>query len=306
MTSWRRWSRPDPMHSRLRLLAPYLFVGPAVLSVAIFLYGPLIASALLSVLDWNLLSSDISFVGTANYTAAFGNADFRLAAWNTVLYCAILIPAEIVLPLILALMIHSVRKSPIQGLYRGSLFLPTIVAYSVASIAWSWLFNPVNGLFNEILGFFGFPPSRWHTDPNLALLCVCLVTFWKTFGLNMLLWLAALSNLPHELREASQLDGAGPRRHFFTISLPLMAPTAFFISVTTFFHVLDDIVGVIDVLTHGGPAGRSSSVLYFLWQQGLRFFQFGPASAIAMIIIVLVLTVTWLQFRVAERETHKA
>ncbi|MFB9948417.1 carbohydrate ABC transporter permease [Rhizobium puerariae] len=292
------------MALRLRMLAPYLLVGPAVLSVAIFLYGPLVASAFLSVLDWNLLSSDVRFVGLDNYAAVVGNVDFRTSAWNTVLYCAILIPAQIIVPLILALMIHAVRRTPMQGFYRGSLFLPTIIAYSVAGVAWSWLLNPVNGLFNEIFGFLGFPKSRWHTDPDLALLCVSLVTFWKTFGLNMLLWLAALANLPHELREASQLDGATARRHFFTISLPLMTPTAFFISVTTFFHVLDDIVGVIDVLTHGGPAGRSSSLLYFLWQQGLQFFQFGPASAVAVIIIVAVLAVTWLQFRVGEKKVH--
>ncbi|MFD2250836.1 ABC-type sugar transport system permease subunit [Pseudochelatococcus lubricantis] len=292
------------MRISLRRLAPYFFVGPAVLSVAVFLYGPLIASAVLSVLDWNLLSSDVSFVGTRNYAAMFSSVDFRLSAWNTLLYCAILIPAQIVLPLLLAVMIHAVRRSPLQGFYRGSLFLPTIVAYSVAGVAWSWMLNPVNGLFNELFGYFGFPKSRWHTDPDLALLCVCLVTFWKTFGLNMLLWLAALANIPPELREASQLDGAGPGRHFFTISLPLMTPTAFFISVTTLFHVLDDIVGVIDVLTHGGPAGRSSSLLYFLWQQGLQFFQFGQASAVAVIIIVVVLVATWLQFRLGENKVH--
>ncbi|MGV6874134.1 carbohydrate ABC transporter permease [Pseudochelatococcus sp. B33] len=275
-------------------------MGPAVLSVAVFLYGPLIASVVLSVLDWNLLSSEIGFVGTRNYAAMLNSVDFRLSAWNTLLYCAILIPAQIVLPLLLAVMIHAVRHSPLQGLYRGSLFLPTIVAYSVAGVAWSWMLNPVNELFS----YFGFPKSRWHTDPDLALLCVCLVTFWKTFGLNMLLWLAALANIPPELREASQLDGAGPGRHFFTISLPLMTPTAFFISVTTLFHVLDDIVGVIDVLTHGGPAGRSSSLLYFLWQQGLQFFQFGQASAVAVIIIAVVLAATWLQFRLGENKVH--
>jgi ABC-type sugar transport system permease subunit len=292
------------MPSGLRRLAPYLFVGPAVLSVAVFLYGPLIASAVLSLLDWNLLSSEVRFVGLANYGAVLDNVDFRLSAWNTLLYCATLIPAQIILPLILAVMIHAMRRSPVQGFYRGCLFLPTIVAYSVAGVAWSWLLNPVNGLFNELLGHLGLPKSRWHTDPNLALLCVSLVTFWKTFGLNMLLWLAALASLPQELREASQLDGASPRRHFFTISLPLMAPTAFFISVTTLFHVLDDIVGVIDVLTHGGPAGRSSSLLYYLWQQGLQYFQFGIASAIAVIIIAVVLAATWLQFRVAEKRVH--
>ncbi len=292
------------MRSLSRRLAPYLFAGPAVLSVAVFLYGPLLASVLLSVVEWNLLSAELRFVGFENYATVLGNADFRLSAWNTLLYCTILIPAQIVLPLLLALLIHAVRKSPLQGLYRGALFLPTIVAYSVAGVAWSWLLNPVNGLFNELFGYFGFPKSRWHTDPDLALLCVCLVTFWKTFGLNMLLWLAALANLPPELREASQLDGASPTRHFLTISLPLMTPTAFFISVTTLFHVLDDIVGVIDVLTHGGPAGRSSSLLHFLWQQGLQFFQFGPASAVAVLTILLVLGVTWLKFRIGEKRVH--
>lgn len=292
------------MPNGFRWLVPYLFVGPAVLSVAIFLYGPLVASVLLSVLDWNLLSAEISFVGLDNYASMLANVDFRISAWNTLLYCVILIPAQIVLPLILALMIHAVRDTPVNGVYRGMLFLPTIVAYSVAGVAWSWLLNPVNGLFNELFGYFGFPKSRWHTDPDLALLCVCLVTFWKTFGLNMLLWLAALANLPQELREASRLDGASATRHFFTVSFPLMTPTAFFISVTTLFHVLDDIVGVIDVLTGGGPAGRSSSLLYFLWQQGLQFFQFGPASAVAVIIILVVLVATYLQFRVGEKRVH--
>ncbi|UCI32112.1 carbohydrate ABC transporter permease [Mesorhizobium sp. B4-1-4] len=287
-----------------RLLAPYLFVGPAVLAVLIFLYGPIAGSAALSLLDWNLLSSDINFVGAANYAAMFSNADFQLSAWNTLAYCAILIPAQIVIPLVLAVMLHSVSGSRMGTVYRGMLFLPTILAFSVAGVAWSWLLNPVNGLFNEVLTAFGLPRSRWHTDPDLALLCVSLITFWKTFGLNMLLWLAALANVPHSLREASRLDGASRWQYFRDIELPMITPTAFFISVTTLFHILDDIVGVIDVLTHGGPAGRSSSILYFLWQQGMQFFQFGQASAVAMIIIVVVLSVTWMQFRIGEKRVH--
>jgi ABC-type sugar transport system permease subunit len=272
--------------------------------VLIFLYGPIVASAGLSVLDWNLLSPDVKFVGAANYTAMLGSADFQLSAWNTLLYCVILIPAEIVIPLFLAALIHAVRGSRMSPIYRGMLFLPTILAYSVAGVAWSWLLNPVNGLFNELLSAFGFPRSRWHTDPDLALLCVSLITFWKTFGLNMLLWLAALANVPNELREASKLDGASAVRYFWTIALPMMTPTAFFISVTTLFHILDDIVGVIDVLTHGGPAGRSASILYFLWQQGLRFFQFGQAGAVAMLTIAVVLAMTWVQFRFGEKRVH--
>lgn len=288
----------------LAKLAPWFFVGPAVLSVAIFLYGPILASAVLSLADWNLLSPDVAFVGLDNYRSVLADADFRLSAWNTLLYCLILVPAQIVLPLVFAAMIHSVRGSRMERVYRGSLFLPTILAYSVAGVAWSWLLNPVNGLFNEVLVFFGFGPSRWHTDPDLALLCVSLVTFWKSFGLNMLLWIAALANVPESLREAARLDGAGRWRRFFTVEFPLISPTAFFICVTTVFSVLDDIVGVVDVLTGGGPAGRSSNLLYFLWQQGLQFFQFGRASAVAMVSIAIVLAITWAQFRFGEKRVH--
>lgn len=285
-------------------LAPWLFVGPAVLSVVVFLYGPILASAALSVVEWNLLSSEVEFVGLDNFRTVLTNSDFQLSAWNTLLYCLILVPAQIVLPLVFAVMIHSVRGSRMQRIYRGSLFLPTILAYSVAGVAWSWLLNPINGLFNEVLGFFGFGPSRWHTDPDLALLCVSLVTFWKSFGLNMLLWLAALANVPESLREAARLDGARPWRRFFAIELPLISPTAFFISVTTVFSVLDDIVGVVDVLTGGGPAGRSSNLLYYLWQQGLQYFQFGTASAVAVISIVIVLAITGAQFWWGEKRVH--
>lgn len=288
----------------LAKLVPWLFVGPAVLSVVVFLYGPILASAVLSVVEWNLLSPEVEFVGLGNYERVLTNPDFRLSAWNTLLYCLILVPAQIVVPLVLAVMIHSVRGSRMERVYRGSLFLPTILAYSVAGVAWSWLLNPINGLFNEVLVLFGFGPSRWHTNPDLALLCVSLVTFWKSFGLNMLLWIAALANVPQSLREAARLDGAKRWRRFLTIELPLISPTAFFISVTTVFSVLDDIVGVVDVLTGGGPAGRSSNLLYFLWQQGLQFFQFGTASAVAMVSIAAVLAITWAQFRFGEKRVH--
>jgi ABC-type sugar transport system permease subunit len=280
---------------------PYLFVLPALLSVVVFLYGPILASLALSFLDWNPLSPAPSYVGAANYRFLLGNTDFHLATWNTIVYCLILIPAQIVIPLGLAILLYHARGSRFGNTYRSLLFLPTIVAYSVAGVAWSWLLNPVSGLFNEVLAAIGMPRSRWHTDPDLAILCVSLVTFWKSFGLNMLLWLAAFIGVPKVVREASRLDGAGPWQRFWTIELPLITPTAFFIAITTFFHVLDDIVGVIDVLTGGGPANRTSSLLYFLWQRGLRFFQFGEASAVAVLIILAVLVLTWVQFRLFER-----
>lgn len=171
-------------------------------------------------------------------------------------------------------------------------------------MAWLWLFDPINGFFNAVLLGLGMEQSRWHTDPDLAIWCVAFVTFWKNFGLNMLLLLAALVGIPRELHEAAALDNARPWRRLLTIDLPLISPTFFFVAVTTTVTVLDDMVGVIDVITGGGPYGQSSNILYYMYERGLSFFQFGQASAASVIIILLVLFVTWAQFRMFERRVH--
>lgn len=285
-------------------LAPYIFVGPAILFVVIFLYAPIIFSFAMSFSGWNFISPDITFVGFENYRRVLTDPNFQDAAYNTFLYCLVLIPVQVVVPLVLASLILRVRNRRIAGFYKAALFLPTILAYSTAGIAWAWLFDPNNGFLNAVLSAVGLPQSRWHTDPNLAIWCVAFITFWKNFGLNMLLLLAALVSIPKEIHEAAALDNAGPWRRLLTIDLPLISPTFFFVAVTTTMNVLDDIVGVIDVLTGGGPFGQSSNILYYMYERGLSFFQFGQASAASVIIIILVLFVTWAQFRMFEKRVH--
>ncbi|WP_417672662.1 carbohydrate ABC transporter permease [Pseudodonghicola sp.] len=286
------------------LLAPYLFVGPAVLFVAAVLYAPVLFSVGLSLSDWNFITPEAHFVGLDNYRAILADPGFRTAAGNTLLYCLLLIPAQILVPLALAALLIRVRRPGLSQFYKAALFLPTILAYSTAGIAWSWLFDLQNGFLNTLLGWFGLPPSGWHSDPGLALYCVALVTFWKNFGLNMLLLLAALVAVPRSVLEAAAIDNAGPWRRFWSIELPMISPTFFFVAVTTTMNVLDDIVGVIDVLTEGGPFNRSTNILYYMYQSGLNFFQFGKASAAAVMIILLVFAVTWAQFRMFERRVH--
>lgn len=296
----RRRGRQSALEAR----AAWLMAAPAVVAVLVFLYGPMLGSAVLSVLDWNLLEPEPRFVGLEHYHALAVDPEFGLALWNTLLYLAILVPGGVLLPLFLALLLRRVAEGGRDRLWRLLLFLPTILAFSVAGVVWTPLLNPVNGLFNEALLALGLPPSRWHLDPMLALPVVAAVTLWKTFGINLLIWLAALLAVPRELREAALIDGAGPWTRFLAIELPLVSPTAFFIAVTTVFAVIDDIVGVIDVLTGGGPAGRTTSLVFHLWQRGLGFFQFGEASAVAMVAIVLVLVATWAQFRLLSRRVH--
>lgn len=285
-------------------LAPIIFVGPAILFVVVFLYAPIIFSVALSFSSWNFISPEINFVGFENYRRVFHDPNFQDAAYNTLLYCVVLIPVQIIVPLLLASLILRVKNRNLAGFYKATLFLPTILAYSTAGIAWLWLFDPINGFLNSVLTAFGLPQSRWQTDPNLAIWCVAFVTFWKNFGLNMLLLLAALVSIPKEIHEAAALDNAGPWRRLLTIDLPLISPTFFFVAVTTTINVMDDIVGVIDVLTSGGPYGQSSNILYYMYERGLSFFQFGQASAASVIIIILVLFVTWAQFRMFENRVH--
>lgn len=285
-------------------LAPYVYVGPAVLFVLVFLYAPVLSSLTLSVTDWNFINPQARFVGLENYQRIFADPNFRDAGRNTFLYCLVLIPAQILVPLGLAALLLRVRGRFAASLYKTALFLPTILAYSTAGIAWLWLFDPLNGFLNVLLGWFGLPPSRWHTDPDLALWCVAFVTFWKNLGLNMLLLLAALVAIPKPVLEAAAIDDPSPWRRFWAVELPLISPTFFFVAVTTTMGVLDDIAGAIDVLTEGGPFGQSSNILYYMYERGLKFFQFGQASAASVLIILLVLGVTWAQFRMLERKVH--
>lgn len=292
------------LRATLKVLAPYILVGPAILFVLVFLYAPVVFSGVLSVSDWNFISPDMKFVGLDNYRVILRDPQFQTALLNTVLYCAVLIPAQIAVPLALATLILRVRKPFLANAYKAALFLPTMLAYSTAGMAWLWLFDPTNGFFNTLLGWFGLAPSRWYSDPSLALWCVVIVSFWKNFGLNMLLFAAALASVPGSVMEAAKLDGAGSWRAFWTVELPLISPTFFFVAVTTTMSVLDDIAATIDVLTEGGPFGQSTNVLYYMFERGLRFFQFGQASASAVLIILLVLIVTWAQVRMFERRVH--
>ncbi|WP_416260848.1 carbohydrate ABC transporter permease [Gibbsiella quercinecans] len=292
------------LRQKFTLLIPYLLVGPAMLFVLVFLYAPIVFSAGLSLTDWNFINPQVNFVGLANYRRIFSDANFFSAGMNTIVYCIVLIPVQILVPLALAVLLLRVRRRFLANIYKSALFLPTILAYSTAGIAWLWLLDPQNGFLNTVLTALGLQRSQWYTDPDLALWCVAFVTFWKNFGLNMLLLLAALASIPKTLLEAAELDKAGPWQRFWAIELPLISPTFFFVAVTTTMHVLDDIVGVIDILTHGGPYGQSSNILYYMYERGLGFFQFGQASAAAMIIIAFVFAITWAQFRLFEHRVH--
>jgi ABC-type sugar transport system permease subunit len=284
--------------------AAWLFIGPSLAAVVFFIYLPMVLNVGVSFFDWNLLRDDFTWRGVDNYTSTLLNIDFQSAATNTAIYLAVLVPAQIVFPLALAFLMLRVRSALVARLYRAAFFIPTIVSFSIAGVVWLWLFNPIVGLLNTLGELAGMAPQRWLNDPSLSLWCVAAVAFWKGFGLNLLLYAAALVNIPRELIEAAELEGAGSWYRALHIELPLISPTLFFTAITTVLIVIDEIVGVVDVLTEGGPYNSSSNLVYFLYERAFRQFNFGEAAAVATLIMVIVALATWLQFRAFERYVH--
>ena len=286
------------------LQSPWLFAGPAVAASIAFVWLPMVSTLGLSFFDWSLLRQEATWRGLAHYRGTLANPDFHLALTNTGLYLGVLLPLQVGVPLVLALALVRVRAKAVGRVYRTALFAPSVLSFPVAAVVWLWLFNPTVGFLNTLLAAAGLPAQRWLSDPDLALGSVIAVAFWKSFGLNLLIFLAALANLPKDVAEAAHIDGAGPFRQAIDIDIPLVSPAIFFAVVTTIIVVLDEIVGAVDVLTEGGPYRTSSNLLYFLYERGFRHFQFGEAAAVAVLIAAIVALVTWAQFRFEERHVH--
>lgn len=283
---------------------PYLFIAPVLILIGVFIYWPLIYSTYLSFFDWNFVSPTKTWVGWRNFTRLIDDPRFARALHGTVIYVVALVPIQVLLPLALALLLWPVRHSRAQSAYRIMLFSPTVIAFSVAAFMWLWIFNPLQGLLNKFLLEGGFERINWLSNRDTAIWCVIVVSAWKTIGFNLLLYLAALEAVPVDYIEAASLDGANSWQLITSIRWPLITPTFFFVLVTTVISVNDEVFGAINVLTDGGPFESSTNVVYYLYQQGFRFFQIGAASAVSILVFLATILLTWLQFRFVERHVH--
>ena len=284
--------------------APYLMTAPVLILVIAFIYWPLFYSAYLSLFDWNFVRPDKTYVGLKNFHELWKSLRFHRALSQTGVYVAALVPIQVLLPLALALLLWPIRKSRAQSTYRVVLFTPTVISYSIGALLWLWIFNPLEGVINAVLTSFGYDRVYWLANPRTAIWCVIAVASWKTIGFNLLLYLAALEAVPSDLLEAASVDGATGWKQITSIRFPLITPTFFFVLVTTVIAVNDEVFGIINVLTDGGPFNKTENVAYYLYQQGFRFFQIGAASALSLVLFLAVVALTWLQFRFVERHVH--
>jgi multiple sugar transport system permease protein len=278
-----------------------LFTLPALIPLLIFWLGPLGYIVYLSFTDWDFMSPDKLFVGLDNYSYLLTNSEFYRSLKVTLLFGLGSVVPTIVGGLALAMLMNSKIKS--SGLFRTLLFSPWVTPTVAVSIAWSWIFEPEVGLANLLLGWVGISPIGWLKDQNWALVAVLIVTLWKSIGWSMVFYLVALRNLPSDLLEAASIDGAGSWDKFRSITLPLISPTTFFLSIILTIQSLQA-YDQINVMTQGGPAGSTRTLLYMYYQSAFESFNVGEASSIAVVIILICVLLSGVSFLLGRRLVH--
>ncbi|WP_217708776.1 carbohydrate ABC transporter permease [Nonomuraea rhodomycinica] len=277
----------------------YLFIGPSLLGVVAFLLLPVVIVFALSLFRWELLSAPV-FVGLENYARLAGDGEAWHSLWVTVLYVLLCIPLQTVLALALALMLD--RRIKGVRILRSLFVIPWMATPIVMGLVWDWIFDPRDGALNRALDLVGVAGPDWLSDPAWALPAVALVNIWQHTGYTMLFFLAGLQGIPKELYDAAATDGATPAQRFWKITLPLLNPTMFFVTVTNLigaFQAFDTIF----VMTDGGPGGSTDVLNFRIFGTAFREFDFGYASTLSMLLFAVILLVTLAQVRFFGRRT---
>ncbi len=273
-----------------------LYVLPAIVFFGLFKYWPMVYSSVLSFAKWNFVSS-LKWVGASNYAAMFGKAMFLKGIGNTFLYIFALLPFFIVIPLILAVMLLSVKNRKAQGLYKALYFMPTVLAFSIICIVWIWMYNPSYGVLNNILVKLGLTGQAWVSDPKTAFFAIVLVCGWKYMGQNMILFLAGLLNISQDCIEAATIDGANGWQCFWHIKFPLLAPTTVYMLLTSVIFAAERAFTAINLLTQGGPSYTTTNLSYVIYEFGFKYYNIGMASAIAVFTSTIFLIITIVMVR---------
>lgn len=283
---------------RRRLLTAYAFMLPSLVIMALFMFYPLIRAAWLSLTNYSFFGTS-QFIGLGNYTKLVHDAQFWNDLGNTAYYAAVTTPVSIVLALGLALLLNR-RGLPGRGILRAAIFLPAVVSLAVAAIPFRLMFTPSIGLVTYWLGALGIHASDWLNSTTLAMPAVIIVGIWKDVGFYMVIYLAGLQTIPREFYEAARIDGASTWQRFRRITLPLLNNTTMFVTIIALiasFQAFDQIY----VMTQGGPAFSTETLVMLIYRQGFQNFSMGYASAIGYVLVLIILLFSLLQMRYFNR-----
>jgi len=275
-----------------------VFVTPNLVLLGVFTYWPLVYSAYLSLMQWDLISPVKLFIGLENYRFLLGDSEFREVMGNTAIFTLGTVGGTLGLGLAFALLLDQPLRA--VTLARGVVFAPYVLSGAAVAVFWVNMLNPRFGVVAQVASWLGTVSPDWLNHPQLAMLAVMLVYVWKNVGFSTIVYLAGLQRIPQELYEAATVDGAGALQRFWSITLPQLGPiTLFLLVVSTIasFQAFD----LIKVLTDGGPVNATTTLLFYIWEQGFVAFNAGRAAAAAVLLFVLLAVISFLQVRIGER-----
>lgn len=283
-------ARRRPSRMRLREnLTGYLFASPWLLSLLLLTAYPIGAAVYYSFTEYTILKPP-RWTGLANYqTMFFDDPLFWTALYNTVYYSAFAVPLGLIFALWLALLLN--QKVPGQDFFRSTFFLPSIVPVVAASVVWAWILHPEYGLINDLLGKLGLYQPPWLTSEVWSKPAFILMSLWS-IGPTTIIFLAGLQDIPQHLYEAAEIDGANTWQRFWSITVPLLTPTIFFNLVVGLINAFQIFTQVYIISENAGPLWSTLFYVFYLWQQGFRFFKMGYASALALVLFTIIMALT--------------
>src|SRR5680860_1866700 len=275
----------------------YLLIAPMMIGFSVFFLIALGASLVLSLTSWDMLSSPV-WVGFDNYRKVLQDAEFRTALGNT---AAIAFP-NVILRLVFALALALALNSNIRfrSFYRVIFFMPVLTMPVAIGTIWKWLYDPAFGPINGLLGRLGLPQPEWLSEPRTAVIAVVVVLLWSGVGYDMIIFLAGLQAIPRDYYDAAALDGAGSWQRFRDITVPLLTPTTFFLSVIGVIFSLQ-VFDLVYVMTRIDQNNQLPTVVYYIYEEGFRNFRMGYAITVAWVLLAIILGFTLIQFRLQRR-----
>jgi len=278
-----------------------LYLSLSLILLTVFLFYPMIMSLYYSFFEVSGGGEIGGFVGWDHYADLLQSSEFRKSMVGTLLFVLYTVPAEIIISLFLAVIASEKLKG--IGFFR-TIFSSTLgVSVAAGATIFLFLYHPSLGVLNNILGFFGIDGIDWLTDSNWALFSVALTTVWMHIGINFIILLGGMQNISRDLYESADIDGAGYWAKLFRITIPMLSPVLFFVTIIGVIGAFQTF-GQIDILTGGGPAGATNIIVYSIYQEAFSYGNFGYGSAQAIILFIIILIVTIIQFRVGEKRVH--
>ena len=284
-----------------RRRAAWFFMSPALVLLAIFFVLPVVAGLALSLTDFDLYAlaspGSVRFTGLARFVEILRDGEFWNALRNTLYFVLVGGPLSVATSLGAAILLNE-RLVKARGLFRTLYFAPVVTTLVSVAIVWRYLYHPSYGLINSALAALGIQGVDWLGDPHWSMPALILLAVWKNFGYNMLIFVAGLQSIPGQLYEAAAIDGASARQRFRHITLPGLAPTFFFVGVTTMIGYFQ-LFAEPYVMTQGGPVGSTRTLVLHMYEEGFRWWRMGEASALAVILLLITLVGALIQIRVA-------